>query len=103
MKAFLALWKDADPDIPILKSAKAEYDRLVGRLESVLPSNRHGGSNPSLSAIHLRSLPITRATARWLADTRSPTAALRAEVGCPMAVRWNRSFSAWRALSCRMV
>ena len=27
-EAFLALWKDADPDIPILKSAKAEYDRL---------------------------------------------------------------------------
>jgi len=26
--AFLALWKDADPDIPILKSAKAEYARL---------------------------------------------------------------------------
>jgi len=26
--AFLALWKDADPDIPILKSAKAEYRRL---------------------------------------------------------------------------
>ena len=26
--AFLALWKDADPTIPILKSAKAEYDRL---------------------------------------------------------------------------
>ena len=25
---FLALWKDADPDIPILKSAKAEYVRL---------------------------------------------------------------------------
>jgi tetratricopeptide (TPR) repeat protein len=25
---FLTLWKDADPDIPILKSAKAEYDRL---------------------------------------------------------------------------
>ena len=25
---FLALWKDADPDIPILKSAKAEYARL---------------------------------------------------------------------------
>jgi eukaryotic-like serine/threonine-protein kinase len=25
---FLALWKDADPAIPILKSAKAEYDRL---------------------------------------------------------------------------
>jgi tetratricopeptide (TPR) repeat protein len=27
-KAFLALWKDADHDIPILKSTKAEYARL---------------------------------------------------------------------------
>lgn len=27
-EAFLALWKDADPDIPILKQAKAEYARL---------------------------------------------------------------------------
>jgi tetratricopeptide (TPR) repeat protein len=27
-EAFLALWKDADPDVQILKSAKAEYDRL---------------------------------------------------------------------------
>jgi serine/threonine protein kinase len=25
---FLTLWKDADPDIPILKEAKAEYARL---------------------------------------------------------------------------
>ena len=25
---FLALWKDADPGIPILRSAKAEYARL---------------------------------------------------------------------------
>jgi hypothetical protein len=25
---FLALWKGADPDIPILKQAKAEYARL---------------------------------------------------------------------------
>ena len=25
---FLALWKDADPDIPILKQAKAEYANL---------------------------------------------------------------------------
>jgi hypothetical protein len=24
----LALWKDADPDIPILRQAKAEYARL---------------------------------------------------------------------------
>ena len=25
---FLELWKDADPDIPILKEAKAEYEKL---------------------------------------------------------------------------
>jgi eukaryotic-like serine/threonine-protein kinase len=28
---FLALWKDADPDIPILKEAKAEYAKLQQR------------------------------------------------------------------------
>ncbi len=27
---FLALWKDADPDIPIYKQAKAEYAKLRG-------------------------------------------------------------------------
>jgi hypothetical protein len=26
---FLTLWKDADPDIPILKQAKAEYAKLL--------------------------------------------------------------------------
>jgi len=25
---FFALWKDADPDIPILKEAKAEYAKI---------------------------------------------------------------------------
>jgi predicted Zn-dependent protease len=25
---FLAIWKDADPDIPVLKQAKAEYAKL---------------------------------------------------------------------------
>jgi eukaryotic-like serine/threonine-protein kinase len=25
---FFAFWKDADPDIPILKEAKAEYEKL---------------------------------------------------------------------------
>jgi hypothetical protein len=25
---FLILWKDADPDIPVLKEAKAEYAKL---------------------------------------------------------------------------
>ena len=27
-KDFLTLWKDADPDIPILKEARAEYAKL---------------------------------------------------------------------------
>ena len=27
-QAFLTLWKDADPDIPICKQAKAEYAKL---------------------------------------------------------------------------
>ena len=25
---FFTLWKEADPDVPILKSARAEYDKL---------------------------------------------------------------------------
>jgi tetratricopeptide (TPR) repeat protein len=25
---FFAAWKDADPDVPVLKTAKAEYDKL---------------------------------------------------------------------------
>jgi hypothetical protein len=28
-KDFLTLWKDADPDIPILQEAKEEYARLM--------------------------------------------------------------------------
>jgi eukaryotic-like serine/threonine-protein kinase len=27
-KDFLTLWKDADPDVPVLKEAKAEYTKL---------------------------------------------------------------------------
>jgi hypothetical protein len=27
-REFLTLWKDADPDIPVLKQAKAEYAKL---------------------------------------------------------------------------
>jgi hypothetical protein len=27
-KLLLALWRDADPDIPILREAKAEYAKL---------------------------------------------------------------------------
>jgi hypothetical protein len=28
VRTFLPLWKDADPDIPILKQAKVEYAKL---------------------------------------------------------------------------
>lgn len=27
-KDFLSLWKDADPDVPVLKEAKAEYEKV---------------------------------------------------------------------------
>jgi hypothetical protein len=33
-----ALWKDADPDIPILKQAKAEFAKLRRPALIVLPS-----------------------------------------------------------------
>ena len=32
-EAFLALWKDADPDVPILAQAKAEYAQLQTQLQ----------------------------------------------------------------------
>ena len=25
---FLSVWKDADPDVPVLKEAKADYERM---------------------------------------------------------------------------
>jgi Tfp pilus assembly protein PilF len=28
---FLSLWKDADPDIPILRQVRNEYAKLIGR------------------------------------------------------------------------
>jgi hypothetical protein len=28
-KDFLTLWKDADPDIPVLIAAKSEYNKLL--------------------------------------------------------------------------
>jgi hypothetical protein len=28
MKNFIALWKDADPNVPVLQQAKAEYATL---------------------------------------------------------------------------
>jgi eukaryotic-like serine/threonine-protein kinase len=34
---FLTLWKDSDPDIPILKQAKAEY----AKLQRLLPTSAH--------------------------------------------------------------
>ena len=36
---FLTLWKDADPDIPILIAAKAEYAKLWSFLAEILRSS----------------------------------------------------------------
>jgi pentatricopeptide repeat protein len=40
---FLALWKDADPDIPALKQAKAEYAKLNGGVRAGSVSQWHAG------------------------------------------------------------
>ncbi len=42
-KDFLTLWKDADPDIPILKQAKAEYAKLQAPTGSALAAAQHKG------------------------------------------------------------
>ena len=34
-KDFLTLWKDADPDVPILKQAKAEYVKLQSSTDAI--------------------------------------------------------------------
>ncbi len=38
---FLSLWKDADPDIPILKQARKEYAKLAAGAESPTTPNPH--------------------------------------------------------------
>lgn len=46
-QAFLALWKDADPDSAILKQAKTEYAKLNGVPKSdATKSNLNGWSGP---------------------------------------------------------
>jgi hypothetical protein len=43
---FLTLWKDADPDIPIYRQAKAEYANLMkSRQPSVNPPHHSGKPN----------------------------------------------------------
>ena len=44
---FLTLWKDADPDIPILKDAKAEYAHLSMWRRRPRPSNSNLQENAS--------------------------------------------------------
>jgi hypothetical protein len=43
MQDFFALWKDADPDIPILKEAKAEYEKLKWEVMFLYFLNLAGG------------------------------------------------------------
>jgi len=40
-KDFLTLWKDADPDIPILQQAKGEYTRLLGQVRILPKTSAH--------------------------------------------------------------
>jgi serine/threonine protein kinase/tetratricopeptide (TPR) repeat protein len=47
-QAFLALWKDADPDVPILKEAKAEYAKLG------LPTSSHLIRQKEIGALESR-------------------------------------------------
>jgi serine/threonine protein kinase/tetratricopeptide (TPR) repeat protein len=48
-KDFLTLWKDADPDIPIYKQAKAEYAKLQWRFNYL--SNSAAQSNHALTGL----------------------------------------------------
>jgi tetratricopeptide (TPR) repeat protein/predicted Ser/Thr protein kinase len=50
---FLTLWKDADPDIPILKQAKAEYAKFNARLERPFDPSR----TPDNPVVDAPSLP----------------------------------------------
>jgi len=52
---FLILWKDADPDIPILKQAKAENAKL--RINSPRSNFRSPKPDRKLTFIPLRSRP----------------------------------------------
>ena len=53
---FLTLWKDADPDIPIYKQAKAEYAKLNKQRAS---RNELRAGGVQRSAISARSTNIT--------------------------------------------
>jgi DNA-binding winged helix-turn-helix (wHTH) protein len=55
-KDFLTLWKDADPDIPILKQAKAEYAKLTPPYASRRKPQRGNGSGKSASAYPMTAM-----------------------------------------------
>ena len=47
---FLTLWKDADPDIPLLKEAKAEYAKLSQTSPGGKGHGHLNNSNPQASS-----------------------------------------------------
>jgi predicted Zn-dependent protease len=49
-REFLALWKDADPDLPVLREAKAELARLQRmRVDAIIAGrdSRNAGARPT--------------------------------------------------------
>ena len=73
-KSFLTLWKDADPDIPILKQAKAEYAKLTPH--TLADETLSAATAPASPPAHIPSLP-------WLPHSREAPA----ERSCPACRR----------------
>lgn len=67
---FLSRWRDADPDIPILKQAKAEYAKLQQDVQLPQAHSLTGSASPKLCLLFL-------ATALFLRKLWTPKLRLR--------------------------
>jgi hypothetical protein len=61
---FLTMWKDADPDIPILKQAKAESCESA----PVLPEWLHNGRSSKETELSPRRLLVRFGHLRWIPE-----------------------------------
>ena len=57
-KDFLALWKDADPDIPILKEAKADMRSRRDGNRSLVPGPHQLTTGPALLLTRMFCIPF---------------------------------------------